>query len=162
MIKFHRTRNIDLIEDVGNRPDIIAGSNNGDGFDYNPEHTYYAVECHGQFAGIIYCHEIQPMSWDCHAMYVTEMRGFGKEIGMEFWRMLLEITNVACVTSYASEKFRNGQIYCTMVGMKRVGTIPKYFKGADDVTFYAATREELVSALSKYDLARKNKGDHIC
>lgn len=29
MIQFKPTRNIDLIEAVGNHPDIIAGSNNG-------------------------------------------------------------------------------------------------------------------------------------
>ncbi len=37
MIQFKPTRNIDLIEAVGNHPDIIAGSNNGDGYDYKPE-----------------------------------------------------------------------------------------------------------------------------
>ncbi|HIH3615712.1 TPA: DUF2824 family protein, partial [Escherichia coli] len=31
---------------------------------------------------------------------------------------------------------------------KRVGTIKKYFKGVDDVTFYSATREELIDFLN--------------
>ncbi|MBT1009862.1 DUF2824 family protein, partial [Salmonella enterica subsp. enterica serovar Typhimurium] len=40
------------------------------------------------------------------------------------------------------------QMYCAMIGLKRVGTIKKYFKGVDDVTFYAATREELIDFLN--------------
>jgi hypothetical protein len=44
MIQFKPTRNIDLIEAVGNHPDIIAGSNNGDGYDYKPECRYFEVE----------------------------------------------------------------------------------------------------------------------
>ncbi len=43
MIQFKPTRNIDLIEAVGNHPDIIAGSNNGDGYDYKPECRYFEV-----------------------------------------------------------------------------------------------------------------------
>ncbi|EOA6881224.1 DUF2824 family protein [Escherichia coli] len=57
-------------------------------------------------------------------------------------------TTVQCVTSFAARKFRHGQMYCAMVGLKRVGTIKKYFKGVDDVTFYSATREELIDFLN--------------
>ncbi|ECV0082767.1 DUF2824 family protein, partial [Salmonella enterica subsp. enterica serovar Schwarzengrund] len=53
-----------------------------------------------------------------------------------------------CVTSFAARKFRHGQMYCAMIGLKRVGTIKKYFKGVDDVTFYSATREELIDFLN--------------
>ncbi|ECW9222902.1 DUF2824 family protein, partial [Salmonella enterica subsp. enterica serovar Heidelberg] len=79
MITFTPTRNIDLIEMVGNHPDIIAGSNNGDGYDYKPECRYFEVNVHGQFGGIVYYNEIQPMTFDCHAMYLPEIRGFSKE-----------------------------------------------------------------------------------
>ncbi|MFB4061027.1 DUF2824 family protein, partial [Escherichia coli] len=54
MITFKPTRNIDLIEAVGNHPDIIAGSNNGDGYDYKPDCRYFEVNVHGQFGGIVY------------------------------------------------------------------------------------------------------------
>lgn len=81
MITFIPTRNIDLIEMVGNHPDIIAGSNNGDGYDYKPECRYFEVNVHGQFGGIVYYNEIQPLTFDCHAMYLPEIRGFSKEIG---------------------------------------------------------------------------------
>ena len=101
MIQFKPTRNIDLIEAVGNHPDIIAGSNNGDGYDYKPDCRYFEVN-----------------------------------------------TTVQCVTSFAARKFRHGQMYCAMIGLKRVGTIKKYFKGVDDVTFYSATREELIDFLN--------------
>lgn len=148
MIEFRKTRNIDLIEAVGNHPDIIAGSNNGDGYDYRPECLYFEVHAHGQFGGIVYYHEIQPMTFDCHAMYLPEVRGFSKEIGLEFWRFILATTNVQCVTSFAARKFRHGQIYCVMIGLSRVGTIKKYFKGVDDVTFYSATRDELTEQLN--------------
>ena len=37
-----------------------------------------------------------------------------------------------------------------MIGLNRVGTIKKYFKGVDDVTFYSATREELIDFLSRH------------
>lgn len=57
-------------------------------------------------------------------------------------------TTVQCVTSFAARKFRHGQMYCAMIGLKRVGTIKKYFKGVDDVTFYSATREELIDFLN--------------
>lgn len=143
MIEFKPTRNIDLIEGVGNHPEIIAGSNNGDGYDYRPECRYFEVHVHGNFGGIVYYHEIQPMTYDCHAMYLPESRGFSKDIGLAFWRMLLSSTSFACITSYAASKFRHGQIYCAMIGLRRVGTIRKYFKGVDDVTFYSATREEI-------------------
>ncbi|WP_338511331.1 DUF2824 family protein [Erwinia aphidicola] len=148
MIQFKKTRNIDLIEGVGNHPEIIAGSNNGDGYDYRPECRYFEVHVHGNFGGIVYYHEIQPMSYDCHAMYLPEARGFSKDIGLAFWRMLLSSTQVACITSYAASKFRHGQMYCAMIGLRRVGTIRKYFKGVDDVTFYSATREELIEFLN--------------
>lgn len=82
MITFTPTRNIDLIETVGNHPDIIAGSNNGDGYDYKPECRYFEVNVHGQFGGIVYYNEIQPLTFDCHAMYLPEIRGFSKEIGL--------------------------------------------------------------------------------
>ncbi|WP_049278738.1 DUF2824 family protein [Serratia marcescens] len=150
MIEFKPTRNIDLIEAVGNHPDIIAGSNNGDGFDYQPGHRYFEVHVHGQFGGIIYFHEIQPLTFDCHAMYLKEVRGFSHKIGLAFWRFILANFNVQCVTSFAARKFRHGQIYCTMLGLKRVGTIRKYFKGVDDVTFYSATREELTEFLEQH------------
>ncbi|MCO9822928.1 DUF2824 family protein, partial [Salmonella enterica subsp. enterica serovar Give] len=51
MITFTPTRNIDLIETVGNHPDIIAGSNNGDGYDYKPDTKYFEVHVHGEFGG---------------------------------------------------------------------------------------------------------------
>ena len=148
MIEFKPTRNIDLIEGVGNHPEIIAGSNNGDGYDYRPECRYFEVHVHGNFGGIVYYHEIQPLSYDCHAMYLPEARGFSKDIGLEFWKMLLASTSFACITSYASRRFRHGQIYCAMIGLRRVGTIRKYFKGVDDVTFYSATREELIEFIN--------------
>lgn len=150
MITFVPTRNIDLIEAVGNHPDIVAGSNNGDGYDYRPECRYFEVHVHGQFGGIVYYHEIQPLTFDCHAMFLKEERGFSKSIGLAFWRFILSQTNVQCVTSFAARKFRHGQIYCAMIGLRRVGTIKKYFKGVDDVTFYAATRDELTEFLSKH------------
>ena len=53
MITFKPTRNIDLIEAVGNHPDIIAGSNNGDGYDYKHDCRYFEVNVHGQFGGIV-------------------------------------------------------------------------------------------------------------
>lgn len=84
MITFIPTRNIDLIETVGNHPDIIAGSNNGDGYEYKPECRYFEVNVHGQFGGIVYYNEIQPLTFDCHAMYLPEIRGFSKEIGLAF------------------------------------------------------------------------------
>lgn len=143
MITFNLTRNIDLIEAVGNHPDIIAGSNNGDGYDYRPECQYFEVSVHGNFGGLVYYSEIQPLSFDCHAMYLPEVRGFSKEIGLAFWRHILRETDVQCVVSFAARKFRHGQMYCAMIGLSRVGTIKKYFKGVDDVTFYSATREEL-------------------
>ncbi|ECB2919384.1 DUF2824 family protein, partial [Salmonella enterica subsp. enterica serovar Minnesota] len=133
---------------VGNHPDIIAGSNNGDGYDYKPECRYFEVNVHGQFGGIVYYNEIQPLTFDCHAMYLPEIRGFSKEIGLTFWRYILANTTVQCVTSFAARKFRHGQMYCAMIGLKRVGTIKKYFKGVDDVTFYSATREELIDFLN--------------
>lgn len=150
MIAFIPTRNIDLIEQVGNHPDIVAGSNNGDRFDYQFGHHYFEVHVHGQFGGIVYYHEVQPLTFDCHAMYLKDARGFSKEIGLAFWRFILAHTHVQCVTSFAARKFRHGQIYCTMIGLQRVGTIKKYFKGIDDVTFYSATREELEAFLSKH------------
>ncbi len=106
MIQFKPTRNIDLIEAVGNHPDIIAGSNNGDGYDYKPECRYFEVNVHGQFGGIVYYQEIQPLTFDCHAMYLPEVRGFSKEIGLAFWRYILTNTTVQCVTSFAARKFR--------------------------------------------------------
>ncbi|EFN2533598.1 DUF2824 family protein [Escherichia coli] len=148
MITFKPTRNIDLIEAVGNHKDIIAGSNNGDGYDYKPECRYFEVNVHGRFGGIVYYQEVQPLTFECHAMYLPEIRGFSKEIGLAFWRFILTHTSVQCVTSFAARKFRHGQMYCAMVGLKRVGTIRKYFKGVDDVTFYSATREELIDYLN--------------
>lgn len=109
---------------------------------------YFEVNVHGQFGGIVYYQEIQPLTFDCHAMYLPEIRGFSKEIGLAFWRYILTNTTVQCVTSFAARKFRHGQIYCAMIGLKRVGTIKKYFKGVDDVTFYSATREELIDFLN--------------
>ncbi|KYF22850.1 hypothetical protein AIZ13_24730, partial [Salmonella enterica subsp. enterica serovar Typhimurium] len=106
------------------------------------------VNVHGQFGGIVYYNEIQPLTFDCHAMYLPEIRGFSKEIGLTFWRYILANTTVQCVTSFAARKFRHGQMYCAMIGLKRVGTIKKYFKGVDDVTFYSATREELIDFLN--------------
>ena len=102
MIQFKPTRNIDLIEAVGNHPDIIAGSNNGDGYDYKPDCRYFEVNVHGQFGGIVYYQEIQPLTFDCHAMYLPEIRGFSKEIGLAFWRYILTNTTVQCVTSFAA------------------------------------------------------------
>lgn len=148
MITFNPTRNIDLIERVGNHPDIIAGSNNGDGYEYRPECRYFEVDVHGVFGGIVYYHEIQPMSFDCHAMYLPEARGFSFDIGMTFWRYILGSTDVQCVTSFAARKFRHGQMYCAAIGLQRVGTIRKYFKGTDDVTFYSATRDDLITFLN--------------
>lgn len=142
-ITFTITRNIDLIEYVGNHPSIIDGSNNGDGYDYNPACKYFEVNVHGEFGGIVYYQEIQPLTFECHAMFLPEVRGFSKDIGLSFWLFLLSHTNFQCITSFAARKFRHGQIYCAMVGLNRVGTIKKYFKGVDDVTFYSATREEL-------------------
>lgn len=110
--------------------------------------TDFEVNVHGQFGGIVYYQEIQPLTFDCHAMYLPEVRGFSKEIGLAFWRYILTNTTVQCVTSFAARKFRNGQMYCAMIGLKRVGTIKKYFKGVDDVTFYSATREELIDFLN--------------
>lgn len=118
MIQFKPTRNIDLIEAVGNHPDIIAGSNNGDGYDYKPECRYFEVNVHGQFGGIVYYQKIQPLTFDCHAMYLPEIRGFSKEIGLAFWRYILTNTTVQCVTSFAARKFRHGQMYCAMIGLK--------------------------------------------
>lgn len=109
---------------------------------------YFEVNVHGQFGGIVYYQEIQPLTFDCHAMYLPEVRGFSKEIGLAFWRYILTNTTVQCVTSFAARKFRHGQMYCAMIGLKRVGTIKKYFKGVDDVTFYSATREELIDFLN--------------
>lgn len=148
MITFNPTRNIDLIESVGNHPDIIAGSNNGDGYEYRPECRYFEVNVHGVFGGIVYYHEIQPMSYDCHAMYLPETRGFSFDIGLAFWRYILGSTDVQCVTSFAARKFRHGQMYCSSIGLQRVGTIRKYFKGTDDVTFYSATRDDLITFLN--------------
>lgn len=148
MITFTPTRNIDVIEQVGNHPDINPGSNNGDPFIYNPAYKYFEVSTYGEFAGIVYFNEIQPLSYDCHAMYLPAARGFSKSIGLAFWRYILANTHVQCVTSFAARKFRHGQMYCALVGLKRVGTIRKYFRGIDDVTFYSATRDELIEFLS--------------
>ena len=54
MIQFKPTRNIDLIEAVGNHPDIISGCNKEDGEDYKPDCSYYEVNVHGQYGGIVY------------------------------------------------------------------------------------------------------------
>ncbi len=151
MIKFIPTRNIDLIEAVGNHPDIIAGSNNGDGYEYRPENHYFEVHVHGQFGGIVYYNEIQPLTFECHAMFLPDARGFSVDIGREFWRYILSNTAVQCVVSFAARKFRHGQMYCALIGLKRVGTIRKYFKGIDDVAFYSATRDELEKYLNGSD-----------
>ncbi|MDU7129070.1 MAG: tail needle knob protein [Escherichia coli] len=126
----------------------IQSNGAADGYDYKPDCRYFEVNVHGQFGGIVYYQEIQPLTFDCHAMYLPEIRGFSKEIGLAFWRYILTNTTVQCVTSFAARKFRHGQIYCAMIGLKRVGTIKKYFKGVDDVTFYSATREELIDFLN--------------
>ncbi|WON77582.1 DUF2824 family protein [Serratia sp. UGAL515B_01] len=149
MITFTPTRNIDLIESVGNHPDIIAGSNNGDGYEYNPRCVYLGVQIDGQFCGVVYFQELQPLSIECHAMILKEARKHSVDIGLEFWRLMIGNTNYQCFTSFAARKFRYGQMYCALIGLQRVGTIKKYFKGVDDVTFYAATRDELIAFLSK-------------
>lgn len=150
MITFKQTRDADLVEAVGNHPEIIDGSNNGDGYDYKPDTKYFEVHVHGEFGGIVYYHETQPLTFDCHAMYLPCARGFSFDIAMAFWRYLLANTGFACVMSYAARKFRHGQMYCSSIGLKRVGTIRKYFKGVDDVTFYSATREEIQEFLSRH------------
>lgn len=142
-ITFQRTRNIDFIEAFANQPGIVEGASNGDYFDYEPDCTYYAVLVDGHIAGIIYTRCVQVRSYDCHAMYLKEFRKRGVEIGKAFWKMLFETTDAFCVTSFASDKFKNGQRYCTLVGLKRVGVIPKYFKGETDVVFFAATKEDI-------------------
>ena len=80
MITFKPTRDADLVETVGNHPDIIAGSNNGDGYDYKPDTKYFEVHVHGEFGGIVYYHETQPLTFDCHAMYLPHARGFSKDM----------------------------------------------------------------------------------
>ncbi len=120
MIQFKPTRNIDLIEAVGNHPDIIAGSNNGDGYDYKPECRYFEVNVHGQFGGIVYYQEIQPLTFDCHAMYLPEVRGFSKEIGLEFWKYILTNTTVQCVTSF--DCFARSFRYCRGVSAGKAGS----------------------------------------
>ncbi|HBH6867677.1 TPA: DUF2824 family protein [Serratia marcescens] len=147
MIEFKPTRNIDLIEAVGNHPDIIVGSNNGQRFWWNREKIYFEVHCDGIFGGIIYTEEVQPMSYDCHAMLLKEVRKKSVAIGKEFLSFLLKNTNAMCITSFASNKFRHGQMYCTLIGLKRVGVIPKYFCGTDDVVIYSATKEEILGSL---------------
>ncbi|MDI8752149.1 DUF2824 family protein, partial [Salmonella enterica subsp. enterica serovar Montevideo] len=49
---------------------------------------------------------------------------------------------------HSCDRYPECQMYCAMIGLKRVGTIKKYFKGVDDVTFYSATREELIDFLN--------------
>lgn len=85
MIIFILICNIDLIEIVGNYFDIIVGSNNGDGYDYKFECCYFEVNVYGQFGGIVYYNEIQLLIFDCYVMYLFEIRGFSKEIGLMFW-----------------------------------------------------------------------------
>ncbi|EDB2180566.1 DUF2824 family protein [Salmonella enterica] len=148
MITFKPTRNIDLIEAVGNHPDVVAGSNNGAKFWWNQKKEYYEVAVHGEFAGIVYCEEVQPNSYDCHAMLLKTLRGFSVDIGKLFLKYLCDNTNMMCVTSYASNKFRYGQMYCALIGLKRVGVIRKYFCGVDDVVIYSSTKEEILGFLN--------------
>ncbi|WP_258238579.1 DUF2824 family protein [Salmonella enterica] len=68
--------------------------------------------------------------------------------GSDFRRWVWITIAPFVTTSFAARKFRHGQMYCAMIGLKRVGTIKKYFKGVDDVTFYSATREELIDFLN--------------
>ncbi len=61
MITFTPPETSTTVETVGSHPDIIAGSNNGDG----PTTTwcrYFEVNVHGQFGGIVYYNEIQPLT----------------------------------------------------------------------------------------------------
>lgn len=143
MIIFTRTRNIDLIEEVANRPDIQPGSSNGCWFNYNPNELYFHVTVHDHFAGIVRAIETQPKSYECHAMFLDHMRGFSKDIGLAFWDFFFANSNAECVYSMASDKFRYGKLYCALIGLKRVGVMPKFFNGETNVTIYAATREEL-------------------
>lgn len=143
MITFIRTRNIDLIEMVANSPEIQLGGSNGCWFNYNPEELYFSVEVHGEFAGIVRALEVQSKSFECHAMFIKSMRGFSKDIGMAFWDFFFKNYDAACVYSMASDKFRYGKLYCALIGLKRVGVMPKFFNGETNVTIYAATREDL-------------------
>lgn len=143
MISFTRTRNIDVIESVANDPDIQAGTSNGNHFAYNPAEIYFEVGVHHNFAGIVRVVEVQPKSYECHAMFLEHMRGFSKDIGLAFWKYFFTNYDVECVLSMASDKFRKGKFYCASIGLKRRGVIPKFFDGTTDVTIYSATREEL-------------------
>lgn len=140
------TRNIDAIEWIGNHPDIVNGATNGTYFRYDPGCQYVIVEIMARLAGAIYFREVQPMSYDVHAMFLPEFRGaLCREASLMFLRQLFENTNAQCVTTFAARKFRYGQMFAVSVGLKRVGTIRKYFSGRDDVTLYAATREEIMA-----------------
>lgn len=148
MIIFILICNIDLIEMVGNYFDIIVGSNNGDGYDYKFECCYFEVNVYGQFGGIVYYNEIQLLIFDCYVMYLFEICGFSKEIGLVFWRYIFINIIVQCVILFVVCKFCYGQMYCVMIGFKCVGIIKKYFKGVDDVMFYSVICEELIDFLN--------------
>lgn len=143
MISFTKTRNIDVIESIANIPDIQAGTSNGQYFTYNPSELYFEVNVHHNFAGIVRAVEVQRKSYECHAMFLDHMRGFSKDIGLEFWKYFFTNYDAECVMSMASDKFRKGKFYCASIGLKRRGVIPKFFDGTTDVTIYSATREEL-------------------
>lgn len=143
MITFTPTRNIDLIERVANHPDIQPGTSNGSYFKYNADENYFEVSVYGEFSGMVRALEIQPKTYECHAMFLPNMRGFSKDIALAFWRYLFSHYDAECVVSMASDKFRYGKLFCALIGLKRRGVIPKFFNGVHDVTFYSATREEL-------------------
>ncbi|MEY1278078.1 DUF2824 family protein [Providencia rettgeri] len=149
MITFKPTRNIDLIEHVANIPDIQDGTANGNYFSYNSQEIYFEVGVHNEFAGIIRAIEVQPKSYECHAMFLENMRGFSRDIGISFWSYFFANYPVECVLSMASDKFRKGKFYCASIGLRRRGVIPKFFDGKTDVTIYSATREEIFEFISK-------------
>lgn len=146
-ITFSQTRNIDLIEAIGNHPDNAAGSNNGDVFLYDPACVYIATFVDGDLAGIGYFKQVQPSAIEIHAMILNSHRKKGVKIARDFVRFLLANSTFECFTSMAAEKFRHGQLFCSLVGLRRVGTIERYFKGRDNVTIYAATRYQLENFL---------------
>ncbi|MGL5727489.1 MAG: DUF2824 family protein [Plesiomonas sp.] len=146
-IEFIKTRNIDLIESVGNHPSVQAGTCGGV-FEYDPQEIYYLTTVDGNLFGVIRAKEVAGKCYECHAMFVADEFGNRRntvKVGRAFWPFFFSQSDCEVVMSMASEEFKNGQAFCKLVGLKERGVIPKMFGGKLDVKIYSATKEELLN-----------------
>lgn len=146
-IEFVRTRNIDLIESVGNHPSVQKGTCGGV-FEYDSQELYYLTTVDGALFGIIRAKEIADKCYECHAMFVADEYGRRRntvKVGRAFWPFFFSQEDCEVAMSMASEEYPNGQAFCKLVGLKERGVIPKMFGGKLDVKFYSATKEELLN-----------------